>query len=77
MKIEVFEEGSVLCDGAICSRWIETETTCENCPIDSLFRKVMEHNAEQCLRRTLEEIANRQARTNQKLNHEVHDNNRH
>lgn len=42
MKIEGFKDGTVLCDGTICVKWIESETTCDNCPVDSLFRKAME-----------------------------------
>lgn len=60
MKVEGFEDGTVLCDGTICEKWIESETTCENCPIDSLFRKVLEHNIEQW---------------KLKQDHEVHDDN--
>lgn len=46
MKVEVSEEGIVFCDGLTCSIWIESETTCENCPIDKLFFAVMKYHAE-------------------------------
>lgn len=46
MKVEVSEEGIVFCDGLACSKWIECETTCENCPIDKLFLVVMKYHAE-------------------------------
>lgn len=47
MKVEVSEEGTVFCDGLTCSKWIESETTCENCPIDKIFFAVMKYHEEQ------------------------------
>ena len=45
MKVEVSEEGIVFCDSMPCWSWIESETTCENCPIDKLFFAVMKYQA--------------------------------
>lgn len=64
MKVEVFEEGIVVCDSSICVKWVDSETTCVNCPIDILFTMVMEYYA-----------GKEQGKL--KLNHEVHDDNRH
>lgn len=50
MKVEVSEEGIVSCDGLTCSNWIESETTCDDCPIDKLFLAVMKHNAEKSMK---------------------------
>ena len=43
MKVEVSEEGIVFCNSFPCSTWIETETTCEGCPIDKLFLIATKH----------------------------------
>lgn len=46
MKVEVSEEGIVFCDSLPCSNWVESETTCENCPIDKIFYAVMKYHEE-------------------------------
>lgn len=63
MKIEVLKDGTVVCDSSTCVKWVETETTCLNCPMDKLFARVMEYHAEN-------------AQWKLKLDYEVHNDNR-
>ena len=49
-KVEVSEEGIVFCNGIICNQWIETDTTCKDCPIDKLFLSINKYYAEKAIK---------------------------
>ena len=43
MKVEISEEGVVLCNMKPCIGWRSIESTCNNCPIDKMFDKLIEY----------------------------------
>lgn len=51
---EILANGEVRCvlssQGAdyICEKWLESETTCANCPIERLFDRQANHFIEKC-----------------------------
>ena len=45
MMVEVSEEGIVFCYKVTCDAWMESETCCDNCPIDKLFTATSKHFA--------------------------------
>lgn len=44
MKVEVSEEGIVICDGIVCSLWLKYDTKCKECAIYKLFHLVNKYN---------------------------------